>query len=254
MFSVPPVRKRSSVAAEKRDYCFASNCIHRAGRCRNDDRTREHSANPPRIGAQIPRHQTHVVIERQPRHDGGVWRGNASVVRKVVGHQLLEIGHRFLCDIMTPAGRRVDPDVYCRYAVFGRLLAPGAGPCRAVKIQQVDLDDRWSGFAGLRFDVLGDVPDDSGRRENDRRRRVAQHRTDPLIAGATQRNRKRNRDQPGLQCAEKRDDVVEPLRCQYHSAVTGRPAIRLSSRATFSARRYSCDHVRVSATPSQSCS
>ena len=46
-----------------------------------------------------------------------------------------------------------------------------------------------------------------------------------LIAGATQRNRKRNRDMSRLQCAEKRDDVVKPLWCQYDRAVTRRPAM-----------------------------
>ena len=55
-------------------------------------------------------------------------------------------------------------------------------------------------------------------------RRVAQHRIDTFIAGATQRDRKRNRNEPGLQCAQKRDDVVQSLRRQYHRAITGRPA------------------------------
>ncbi len=41
-----------------------------------------------------------------------------------------------------------------------------------------------------------------------------------LIAGATQRHRKRNRDKPGLHCAEKSGDVIESLRRRYHGAVT----------------------------------
>src|ERR1700758_3248585 len=34
----------------------------------------------------------------------------------------------FLCEISTPAGVRVDPEVYCKYAMSGRLSASAAGP------------------------------------------------------------------------------------------------------------------------------
>ncbi len=51
-----------------------------------------------------------------------------------------------------------------------------------------------------------------------------QHRTNALIADAAHRNRKRNRDAPGLHRAEERNDVVESLRRQNHRPVTGRPA------------------------------
>ena len=33
----------------------------------------------------------------------------------------------FLCEIMTPAGVRVDPEVYCKYAVSGELSTRAAG-------------------------------------------------------------------------------------------------------------------------------
>ena len=36
------------------------------------------------------------------------------------------------------------------------------------------------------------------------------------------RSRKRNCDEPGLQRSQKRGDVVEPLRCQYHRPISSR--------------------------------
>ena len=46
----------------------------------------------------------------------------------------------FLWVTTTPAGARVDPEVYCRYAVFGSG-ACGAGWRRRIEVQRVDLDD-----------------------------------------------------------------------------------------------------------------
>ena len=122
---------------------------------------------------------------------------------------------------MTPAGRRVDPDVYCKYAVRLIIVFVGVESCRRIQIQQIDFDDRRSGFAGLRCDVRGDMADDSGRRENDGGRRVAQHRIDTLIGDAAHRDRQRNRDDSGLQRAQEGDDVVEALGRQYHGAIAG---------------------------------
>ena len=34
----------------------------------------------------------------------------------------LMLARRFLCEIMTPAGWRVDPEVYCKYATLGRSV------------------------------------------------------------------------------------------------------------------------------------
>ena len=42
-----------------------------------------------------------------------------------------KLAMRFWCEIMTPAGGRVDPEVYCRYAVSGDRLAPRGGPALA---------------------------------------------------------------------------------------------------------------------------
>ena len=46
-----------------------------------------------------------------------------------------------------------------------------------------------------------------------------------LIVGAAHRRRKRNRDEPRLQRSQECGDVVEPLWCQYHRAVTARCAM-----------------------------
>ena len=96
-----------------------------------------------------------------------------------------KLARMFLCETMTPAGVRVDPDVYCKYAVSVELSSSAAGRFLRVEIQQINLDDRWSGFAGLRLDILGDVACDRGCRENGSGRCVAQHRTNTFIAGAT---------------------------------------------------------------------
>ena len=58
---------------------------------------------------------------------------------------------------MTPAGVRVDPEVYCKYAMSAELSTSRSGSFLGVQVQQINLDDRWSGFAGLRLDVLGDI-------------------------------------------------------------------------------------------------
>ena len=68
-----------------------------------------------------------------------------------------KLASKFRCEIMTPAGERVDPDVYCKYAVPERLSLPERAH-RAVQVQQVDLDDRRRPFARLGLDVLGTMP------------------------------------------------------------------------------------------------
>ena len=50
----------------------------------------------------------------------------------------------------TPFGVRVDPEVYCKYAMSDGLSASAAGPFPGVQVQQINLDDRRRGFTGLR--------------------------------------------------------------------------------------------------------
>ena len=73
---------------------------------------------PGHIGANKPMYQSHVVVEGQPRHHGGVRRWDFSVVLEVVGRIICsKLAITLRCETTTPAGWRVDPDVYCRYAV-----------------------------------------------------------------------------------------------------------------------------------------
>jgi hypothetical protein len=65
------------------------------------------------------------------------------------------------------------------------IIFPSIGSYRGVQIQQINLDDWWSGFPGLRRNMPGDLAYDSGRRESDSGRRIAQHRINTLIADAT---------------------------------------------------------------------
>ena len=60
--------------------------------------------------------------------------------------------------------------------------------------------------------MLDDISYDGRCRENNSGRRVAHHRVNTLIAGATQRNQERYRDKSGLQCSQKRNDVINSLR------------------------------------------
>ena len=42
---------------------------------------------------------------------------------------------------MTPVGSRVEPELYCKYAVLGKSAVEKLGPSLGVQIQRVDLDD-----------------------------------------------------------------------------------------------------------------
>ena len=109
-----------------------------------------------------------------------------------------------------------------RYRVDSSSRAPRSFP--RVQVQRINLDDRWSGLAALRLSILGDIANDSGCRENDSGRRIAQHRLTRSSWTPTIGTESGTAMSPGLQCAEKCNDVVEPLWRQYHSPVTSRPA------------------------------
>lgn len=95
-----------------------------------------------------------------------------------------------------------------RMAVSGRTRT-GARP--SIKIQPIDFDHRRCVLAGLRLDVFDDIVDDRGRRENDRRCGIGEHGNGALVVGTTLGNRKRNRDNSGLQRGNKANDIVEDL-------------------------------------------
>lgn len=90
-------------------------------------------------------------------------------------------------------------------AVSGRTRT-GARP--SIKIQPIDFDHRRCVLAGLRLDVFDDIVDDRGRRENDRRCGIGEHGNGALVVGTTLGNRKRNRDNSGLQRGNKANDII----------------------------------------------
>ena len=95
-------------AADHEWLLVASNCIHRAGFCRNDTgliSTATSGRTLPRAGEQRPEHalyQSHVVVEGQPRHHSGVLR--RYFAPDVVGEHWPTLAMTLLCETITPAG------------------------------------------------------------------------------------------------------------------------------------------------------
>ena len=105
-----------------------------------------------------PDAQTHVVIERQPRHHRGVRRGDVPGVREVADITCSKLATRLRCETITPAGWRVEPDVYCRYAILGSAIAPDERG-RAVQVEGIDLDERRGGSAVAPLQIVVTSPD-----------------------------------------------------------------------------------------------
>ena len=70
---------------------LASNCIHRAGRSKNDTGLMSTCEVRPESAPHADE-QTHVVRKGHPRHHRCVRRGNVAVGAKIVGHHLFDIG------------------------------------------------------------------------------------------------------------------------------------------------------------------
>ena len=159
------------------------------------------------------------MVERQPRHNGDVRRGHPAVERKVVGHDLLEIGEDiFVRDHDTsrrPGGPRCVLQIHEIRPTITRAVRPWPGrSLPSVEIQQINFDDRRSRSTLLRLYTFVDSVNDSGRREDDTGRRIGQHRNSAFIVDAAMWHRKRHRDQSGLQGAQEADDIFDSLRCQ----------------------------------------
>jgi len=185
-------------------------------------RTCEHSVKSAQYRRAHSEHQTHVVIKRQPRHQREVRRCDAPAVGEIAGHQLREIRQHVL------VGNDHTRRLTCRSRRV--LQVGGVGETRAavtirfhriVAVQRIDLDDRRGADARPRRNPPGDIVDGGGCRENCGGRGIAQHRIDAFVGGAPKGNGKRNRDDSGLQRAQKSHDVIEPLRRKQHGAVTG---------------------------------
>ena len=187
------------------------------------DRTRQLGAIAAQDRCADAQHQTHVVVEGQPRHDREIRWGLMWESAKKLRISCSKFTWRLRCEIMTPVGSRVEPELYCRYAMLGTsAVASRLGPTLDVQIQRIDLDDLRSSFQACLIDVIADVSGDRGGGENDRGRRVGKDRAHPLVTRAAMRQRERHRDQPSLHGSQESQDVVEALRGQDHCPVSDR--------------------------------
>ena len=93
------------------------------------NRTRQFGAIAAQDRCADSQHQTHVVVEGQPRHDRGIDRAlTVGQSAKKPRISCSKFTWTLRCEIITPVGSRVEPELYCRYATFGksavRTLAP----------------------------------------------------------------------------------------------------------------------------------
>src|SRR5579875_379161 len=155
------------------------------------------------------------------------------------------------CDITTPAGTRVDPDVCCKYAVLGRFSRPELDEPRASRsslstctIDGADPPDSdltyWATVPAI-ADVVRMTDGDASRRtELTRSSLTPPSGTERGTAICPACNAPRNATTYSSPCG---------AMTSARSPVDPRGS---SSAATLRVRRYSCAHVRLSATPDQS--
>ena len=91
-------------------------------------------------GRADAQHQTHVVVEGQPRDPRGIAEDLRAHPRNKERISCSKFIWRLRCEIMTPVGSRVEPELYCRYAVWGNQLSKG-GSALGVQIHRIDFDD-----------------------------------------------------------------------------------------------------------------
>ena len=212
-------------AAVNEPLLVASNCIHRAGFCMNDTGLISTAGRSrPAAGTNTP-----ISIPCRGRRAATTppWCPAAELCRGPRSSRTLAVRDwrgRSCASPRTPAGWRVDPDVYCRYAVFGWEPTFAAGIRGESKSSASISITRGARSPGLRLRIFPDVVDDRRRRQYRDRRAVTQRPRHPLVMRAELRHRKRDGDETGLYRAEEGDDVLQALRSQYRCPLTGRPA------------------------------
>ena len=141
--------------------------------------------------------QAHVVIEGQPRHHSGIRWGDLAEVHEEVGVNLLEVGRQVAIGDHDARGLPRRPRGVLQIRDVG--AGPGAYPrtLPGALVDRVNGDDGGIGIGCPR--VVADIAENRRSGEDDRGCRVAQHRGHPLVVGACLRDRKRDRDEPGLQ-------------------------------------------------------
>ena len=168
--------------------------------------------------------QTHVVIQRCPRHDGDVVRRLATAVLEVFGDRLFHIDDRVLVgDLHTgrAPGRARGVLQICdlRISLYNNGIR-----CR-IKVQGIDFDDPYGPLPGLCLGVLANGVDHGGGGQDGSRRAVAQRARNPVIVLPGLRHRQRYGDETGRNGAQETDDVLESLRGQHRRPVTRGPAL-----------------------------
>ena len=143
-------------------------------------------------------HQTHVVVEGQPRHDRGIRCGLGVGLREEAAHQLLEIHLKVAVRDHDPGRQPGRTRAVLQIRDAGQIGCPKACSAIGIQIHRIDFDDLRSSVQACLIDVFGDIFRDRGRRENNRGRRIGKDRTYPLVTRAAMRQRERNRDEPGL--------------------------------------------------------
>ena len=105
------------------------------------------------------------------------------------------------------------------------LVGAGIGNASLVQVQRIHFDDQRRGVTSARLRVLRDVGGRSGCGEKNYRLRISDDRGNPLRMNPDLRYRKRDGNETRVQRAKERDDVGQPLRGQYRSAITRHPAL-----------------------------
>src|SRR5437660_9437384 len=99
------------------------------------------------------------MIERQPRHSSGARRSNLSILQKVVGGDLFEVGQKIPVRDHDPGGPTGRPRRVLQVGSSGSSSKPARHCSGAVQVQRINLDDGWTGFTVLRLGVLADIAD-----------------------------------------------------------------------------------------------
>ena len=128
---------------------------------------------------------------------------------------------RFRCVICTPVGIRVEPDVYCRYAIvsvsiFHRL--PGGADLDG---HRVDGDDAGALLGGPAAEELSYALGGIRGGQDRRRLAVVEHGVQAADVARLGGVEQRYPDATRIERAEERDDVLEVLRAQDGHPVTG---------------------------------
>src|SRR5580693_370228 len=148
---------------------LASRCSHRAGRCRNPTGLVTTVGTPNRTGKIAPNNRP--MSWYNGSHDTEVRSGGRLTFPSSVKKSPMtcfKLAKTFLFETRTPAGVRVDPEVYCKYNVSGRSVSPPRDPgredlCRASRSSKssstIDgVDWPCGGFAnGLTLSITADV-------------------------------------------------------------------------------------------------